>query len=306
MHLIALLLLIAQDGKEGRAVAGEVVRVEGRTVTVSIKKDGGKTAEQTFKVDAETPVVIEGARGKLEDLKPGRTIRILVRGDVVQRVEVPGGERDGTAVDGEVVRLEDRTLVILVKRDGQKAAELPLKVDKEAGVAVNGEKAKLEDLKPGTTVRVLVRRDVAVRIEASRKREEAKPAEKPKVPEVKAPEKPAEKPKPAEGVKPPEPPKPPPEPPKPFPVDESIVTKGEKYPDLGGRVMSVFDDGPLILVTVRQNGEELPFYIPKDATVTYVALEKFEQKPRVGYLAYAWLKPGSKDTAAVVRFGRPK
>jgi hypothetical protein len=367
MHLVALLLLLAQDGNEGRTLSAEFTSLEGRTLVVSQKKDNGLVIKVTLSVAEDVSVVIDGVKAKLSDLKPGRAVEVQIRDGAVRRIEAAappreGGDREGSGVNGEVTRIADGALVLGLKREGQKPAELTLKIDKEAVILVDGEKAKLEDLKPGTTVRVLVRREVAVRIEATRKRDEAKPAEKPKAPEAKAPEKPAEKPKapeakapekpaekpkapeakapekpaekpkapeakapekpaekpkapeakasekPAEKPKPPEvkPPEPPAEPPKPFPVDESIVPKGEKYPDLGGRVLSVFVDGPTILVTIRQNNEELPFYIPKDAIVTYIGLEKPDQKPRVGYLAYAWLRPGSKDTASSVRFGRSK
>ncbi|HXX92976.1 MAG TPA: hypothetical protein VEN81_05040, partial [Planctomycetota bacterium] len=181
-------------------------------------------------------------------------------------------------------------------------SELTIKIDRETAILVDGEKAKVEDLKPGMPIRAWVRRELAVRIEGSRKPDPGKPAgaapepSKPRPAEVPA-AKPVEKPKA---------PEPPPEPPKPFPVDEAIVPKGEKYPDLGGRVLSVFADGPMLLVTIRQNQEELPFYIPQDATVTYVGLEKPDQKPRAGYLAYVWLRPGSKEIASSVRFGRSK
>jgi len=82
------------------------------------------------------------------------------------------------------------------------------------------------------------------------------------------------------------------------------VPKGEKLPDLGGRILSAFPDGPMTLVTLRQGNEEIPFFLPKEAAVTYVGLEKPDQKPTVGYLVYVWLKPNSKDTAAVVRLAR--
>ena len=311
MSLIAsLVLLLAQERPTAQ---GELLRVEGRTLTIQIRRDGGKTDEQAFKIPEEAAVLLDGEKAKLADLKPGRLVRLFARGDAVQKIEAPA--REGASVAGELVRLEDRTLVVAVKRDDQKPQEQSLKVDKEAGVAVDGEKARLEDLKPGMAVRILLRRDVAVRIEAARKKAEDKPrppevkaTEKSKAPEVKPaePPKPVEKPKAVEPPKPPPPPPPPPEPPRPFPVDESIVPKGGKYPDVGGRVVSLFEDGPTLLVTVRQNNEEIPFYLPKDAAVTYVGLEKPDDRPKVGYLAYAWLKPGSSDTASIVRFGRPK
>jgi hypothetical protein len=151
-----------------------------------------------------------------------------------------------------------------------------------AVVTVNGEKAAAEDLKAGQSVRLQIRRDTVIRVEATKSKEAEKPVEK-------LVEKPVEKP-----VE------------RPFPVDPAIVGKDEKYPDLGGRVLSVFDDGPSLLVTIQQVAFEVPFYIPKDAKVTFVGLEKPEQKPTVGYLVYVWLKAGSKDTAEVVRFGRSR
>ena len=93
---------------------------------------------------------------------------------------------------------------------------------------------------------------------------------------------------------------------RPFPVDEAVVARSEKQPDLGGRVISAFEDGPLLLVTIQQAGQELVFYLPKDAAVAYVGLEKPDQKPRAGHTVYVWLKPDSKDTAASVRFARAK
>ncbi len=213
-------------------------------------------------------------------------------------------ERDGGTVMGEILRVDGRTIVLLIRRDGGRVEEKVLTLDGEAGVMIDGEKAKLADLKPGRMARVQVRREVAVRVELPRnkegeqKREGDKPAEKAV---VKPAEKPVERAAEKAVVKPVEKPVE-----RPFPVDEAVVGKGEKQPDLGGRVLSLFEDGPTILLTIRQGAAELIFYIPKDATVGYVGLEKPDQKPIVGYLVYAWLKPDSKDTAAAVRFARPK
>ena len=221
-------------------------------------------------------------------------------------------ERDGGTVTGEILRVDGRTIVLLIRRDGGRVEEKVLTLDGEAGVVIDGEKAKLADLKPGRMAKVQVRREIAVRLElprikeGERKREPErppekaveKPAEKPVAkPVEKAVEKPVEKPvekiveKPAE---------------RPFPIDPAVIAKGEKLPDLGGRVLSVFEDGPTLLVTIRQGASEVIFYIPKEATVGYVGLEKPDQKPIAGYMVYAWLKPDSKDTAAAARFARPK
>ncbi|HLF94231.1 MAG TPA: PA14 domain-containing protein [Planctomycetota bacterium] len=205
-------------------------------------------------------------------------------------------ERDGGTVTGEILRVDGRTLVLLIRRDGGRVEEKVLTLDGEAGVVIDGEKAKLADLKAGRMAKVQVRRELAVRLELPRTKEGERKREPERAPE-KAVEKPAAKPVGKAVEKPAE---------RPFPIDPAVVVKGEKLPDLGGRVLSVFEDGPTLLVTIRQGGSEVVFYIPKDAAVGYVGLEKPDQKPIVGYMVYAWLKPDSKDTAAAVRFARPK
>lgn len=310
MHLIALLLALAQ-GREGdrdeTVVAGEIRKIEGRKLTLVIRKDGQPEAEQVVSVDDQAAVMLRDERAELRDLKPGYMVRMVVRGGEATRVVVTRAkeaterregereEKEGSTVQGEFARTEEGMLVLLIRKEGGRTAEQRLKLDKEAAILIEGEKGKLGDLKPGRPVRVLVRREIAVRVEVprregeregERRREGERPAERPAERPVERPvEKPVER---------------------PFPVDETIVPKGDKPPDLGGRVLSVFEDGPLILVTVRQGGAEVPFYIPKDAAVAYVGLEKPDQKPTVGYLVYAWLKDGSKDTAGTVRFGRAR
>jgi hypothetical protein len=192
--------------------------------------------------------------------------------------------KDERTVSGEVVNVEARTLNLSIKKDAAQVVKAALPVADNAAVIIDGKNAKLSDLKPGRIVRVVIRAGSVQRIESVQPASE-KPA-------AKTEEKPA--------------PKPEEKPARPFPIDESVVPKGEKLPDLGGRVLSLFPDGPTTLVTIRQVNEEIPFYLPKDAAITYVGLEKPDQKPTVGYLIYVWLKPGSKDTAAAVRFARAR
>jgi hypothetical protein len=88
------------------------------------------------------------------------------------------------------------------------------------------------------------------------------------------------------------------------PYDEKIVGPGESTPDFSGRVSNVFEDGPTTLVTVRRGGEERPIFVNRDTKVLYVDLTGAERRPTAGYGAYVWLKPGSPDTAATVKFSK--
>ena len=86
------------------------------------------------------------------------------------------------------------------------------------------------------------------------------------------------------------------------PYDEKIVAPGEAAPDFSGRVASVFQDGPTTLVTIRRGGEERPVFVGRDAKVVYLDFAKTEERPTAGYGAYVWLKPGSSDAVAVLKF----
>ena len=86
------------------------------------------------------------------------------------------------------------------------------------------------------------------------------------------------------------------------PYDEKIVGKDEKPPDFNGRVASVFPDGPTTLLTVRRGGEERPIFVTRETKVVYIDFVKAEEKPAAGYGAYIWLKAGSADAAALVKF----
>lgn len=86
--------------------------------------------------------------------------------------------------------------------------------------------------------------------------------------------------------------------------DEKIVGKGEPPPDFTGRVASVFEDGPTTLVTLRRGGEERPIFVTRETKVVYVDLPRAEQRPTAGFGAYVWLKPGSGDAAATIKFSK--
>jgi hypothetical protein len=87
------------------------------------------------------------------------------------------------------------------------------------------------------------------------------------------------------------------------PYDEKIVGKGDAQPDFTGRVTSVFQDGPTTLVTVRRAGEERPIFVTRETKVVYLEFSnKSEERPTAGFGAYIWLKPGTSDAAATVKF----
>lgn len=88
------------------------------------------------------------------------------------------------------------------------------------------------------------------------------------------------------------------------PYDEKIVAKGEASPDFSGRVANVFQDGPTTLVTVRRGGEERPIFVTRETKVVYLDLPKAEERPTAGFGVYVWLKTGSADAAAVIKFSK--
>ena len=89
----------------GRSISGEVVKVEGSTLTLAIKQEGGSRQET---IDLGTATVSARGAGKLEDLKVGMRISARVASGAAVRIEVipaqpprAGGEgerrRDGEA-----------------------------------------------------------------------------------------------------------------------------------------------------------------------------------------------------------------
>ncbi len=95
----------------------------------------------------------------------------------------------------------------------------------------------------------------------------------------------------------------------PIPVDEKVAPKSEPQPSYVGRVQSVFKDGVNTLLTLKVPGRtpsETSVQMQAATTVSYYGLEKPQEQPTVGYLAYVWLKPGSTDVASAVRFTAEK
>lgn len=79
------------DAKKAKNVRGEVVKVDGSKVTVKIKD---KEAASGFKelviaTDANTQVMIEGAPGKLADLKAGQKVTVSPAEGTAAKIVVP-------------------------------------------------------------------------------------------------------------------------------------------------------------------------------------------------------------------------
>jgi hypothetical protein len=92
-----------------------------------------------------------------------------------------------------------------------------------------------------------------------------------KKPEEKKPDPPKEAPKPVE-----------PEKPKPDllgPLDPRVVKGGEKAPDLAGRILTVFDDGPASMLTLRTRSGEISVYVQPDTRKLFIELSREEQRP---------------------------
>jgi hypothetical protein len=85
------------------------------------------------------------------------------------------------------------------------------------------------------------------------------------------------------------------------PLDERVVTKGEAPPDVGGRILSAFEDGPSAMLVLKTRQGELPIFLEPDTKKAYVGLAREEQRPAPLLQVYVWLKPGSTDRAREVR-----
>ncbi len=93
-----------------------------------------------------------------------------------------------------------------------------------------------------------------------------------------------------------------PDPPKPeVALDESVVGKDGPRPEVWGRVVGVFQDGPTTLLTVKRGGAETSVFLHADTKLVFLGAGG---KPAVGQSAYVWLKPGSTDSAATAKFSK--
>lgn len=130
------------------------------TVTPHAKPtDGGVTVALTYTVAQNARVFIGGKAGTLADLKPGMRVRLVL--DAQNRVvfiaakpadedAAPGLEQ---AVKGEVAKVDVTNQRLWVTVKG--VATVPLQLDPQVIVTVDGAQAKVEDLRAGMRVQLV-------------------------------------------------------------------------------------------------------------------------------------------------------
>ncbi len=90
-------------------------------------------------------------------------------------------------------------------------------------------------------------------------------------------------------------------------LDETVVSKAEKQPDLVGRVTVAIRDNGVTLVTLRIPGDaahDVTVYVRTGAMLRFVGIDP--PLLAVGQVACVWLRPGSKEDVETVRFALEK
>jgi ferric-dicitrate binding protein FerR (iron transport regulator) len=91
-------------------------------------------------------------------------------------------------------------------------------------------------------------------------------------------------------------------------ADSDTATRvqfGVKEAQVNGRVIKVAADGKLLTLEIYGKGErptQAEVKLTDRSRLMYTGIDKEGAKPTVGYAAQVWLKEGTKDTAAEVRF----
>ncbi|HUU09613.1 MAG TPA: DUF5666 domain-containing protein [Phycisphaerae bacterium] len=122
---------------------GELTKIEGKVLTITVKRDGTDPVEHKATVDDKTEISTQAAR-KLADLKVGDRVRIT-----------QGDKR----FFGEITKIEGKTLTLKGRRDEQTVT-----VDDSTTIMARV-KAKFEDLKVGQQVAVSIVDGKAVRVD---------------------------------------------------------------------------------------------------------------------------------------------
>lgn len=90
-------------------------------------------------------------------------------------------------------------------------------------------------------------------------------------------------------------------------LDESVVSKTEKQPDLLGRVTAALQDSGVTQLTLRLPGDtprDVTVYIREGAMLRFVGIEP--PRAAAGQVACVWLRPGSKEDVETIRFALEK
>ncbi|HEX3149909.1 MAG TPA: hypothetical protein VHR66_17665 [Gemmataceae bacterium] len=155
------------DGGKLPGASGTVKAIDAAkgTLTISIATKGGATNDETYALDKETKITVDGKEGKLADVKAGLHAGVMLTADKSKAVAV---KVEGPTFNGELksVDASKHTVVVSVvthdPTDKKKTSteDKTFKVADDASVAIKGKKpATLADLKAGTTVAVHVSAD---------------------------------------------------------------------------------------------------------------------------------------------------
>jgi hypothetical protein len=144
-------LFAAEEGKApggGRGgIMGEVTKIDGKTLTVTSKREGA--TPKTVTVEESTEVFSQAAV-KLADIKVGDRVRIT-QGD--------------KTVSGEVTKIEDKNKVTVKGRKDEQTVTVG-----EGDTIMGSVKGKFEDIKVGSFVMVRMKDDKAVRVDIQQPR----------------------------------------------------------------------------------------------------------------------------------------
>lgn len=139
---------MAAEGPGGpggaRPTMGELTKIDGKILTISVKRDGAATV-LTATVDDATEIFNQ-VPAKLETLKVGDRVRLTKEGKMVGA--------------GEITKIEGKVLTLKSRRGEDQAVT----VDDATTITVTV-KAKFEDLKVGQFVSVAIKDGKATRVE---------------------------------------------------------------------------------------------------------------------------------------------
>jgi hypothetical protein len=143
-------------------IMGTLLSVENKNLLVKPRQRGADSQEVTVPTDEKTEVYIDSTRSKLGDLKPGMSVTVSTRQSSPTNSYLVVTAATKT-LNGEIVKIEDNTLVIRTVGEG-KTNDVTLLADGQTQIKflpkVAGSRlmpprdGQLRDLKPGMMVKV--------------------------------------------------------------------------------------------------------------------------------------------------------
>jgi len=170
--VIGLLLLPVASAEEAR---GRIVKIDPDKNELRVEsRRPQRGGILDLKIDSKTEIFIAGQPAKLNDLIPGRRVRVVFEiqhgkpiaqvirslglnlGRTQRAVPQPATEKEGEGLSGTLQRVSSLDREIVLIRSGAKGAdaETTIAVPEETAITRDGKKITLEDLKEGETVTV--------------------------------------------------------------------------------------------------------------------------------------------------------